>query len=142
VKVGQAGIDLIKEFEGCRLVAYLDSVDVPTIGYGHTRGVKIGDVCTAEQADAWLLEDLKDAEACVNGAVTVPLTQPEFDACVSLVFNIGCGNFRRSTLLRKLLDSDYDGCSLEFARWNKAGGKVLAGLTRRREAERELFEKA
>ena len=142
MKIGDSGIALIKEFEGCKLVAYLDSVGVPTIGYGHTKGVRIGLHCTQEEADAWLLEDLKDAEACVNGAVTVPLTQGEFDACCSFVFNLGCGRFRGSTLLRKLNASDYDGASLEFRKWDKADGHPLEGLTRRRTAEAALFETA
>ena len=142
MKIGEAGIALIKEFEGCKLTAYLDSVGVPTIGYGHTKGVKIGLRCIQEEADAWLLEDLKDAETCVNEAVTVPLRQNEFDAIVSFVFNFGCTKFRGSTLLRKLLDSDYDGAALEFRRWDRAGGQVLAGLTRRRAAEERLFETA
>ena len=142
MNIGPAGLELIKEFEGCKLTAYLDSVGVPTIGYGHTKGVKIGLRCIQEEADAWLLEDLKDAETCVNEAVTVPLRQNEFDAIVSFVFNFGCTKFRGSTLLRKLLDSDYDGAALEFRRWDRAGGQVLAGLTRRRAAEERLFETA
>ena len=142
MNIGPAGLALIKEFEGVRLAAYLDSVGVPTIGYGHTKGVQMGDTCTEEQADQWLREDCADAEDCVNSAVSVPLTQHEFDALVSFVFNLGCGNFRKSTLLRKLLDSDYDGCCLEFRKWDKAGGQTLAGLTRRRYAEAKLFETA
>ena len=140
MKIGEKGIELIKEFEGLKLTAYLDSVGVPTIGYGHTKGVKIGDRCTKEEAEAFLREDLKDAEACVNEHVTVPINQNEFDALVSFVFNFGCTKFRGSTLLRKLNNSDYDGASLEFARWNRAGGLELAGLTRRRAAEAELFD--
>jgi len=140
--INQAGLDLIKEFEGVRLRAYLDSVGVPTIGYGHTRGVKMGDTCTPEQADEWLREDIADAEDCVNFEVSVPLTQHEFDALCSFVFNLGCGNFRKSTLLRKLLDGDHDGACLEFRRWDRAGGQVLEGLTRRRYAEARLFETA
>lgn len=142
MNIGAAGLALIKEFEGFRLKAYLCSGNVPTLGFGHTRGVKMGDSCTQAQADAWLLEDLKEAEACVNGAVTAPLTENEFSALVSLVFNIGCGAFRKSTLLRKLLKSDFDGVALQFRRWDKAGGKVVAGLTRRRLAEARLFETA
>ena len=142
MKISDMGLALIKEFEGVRLEAYLDSVGVPTIGYGHTKGVQMGDTCTQEQADEWLREDCADAENCVNSAVSVPLTEHEFDALVSFVFNLGCGNFRKSTLLRKLLDSDYDGAALEFHKWNKAGGQELAGLTRRRAAEAKLFETA
>lgn len=142
MKIGDAGLALIKEYEGCRLEAYQDSVGIWTIGYGHTSGVQAGDKCTQDEADAWLLEDVKHAETCVNGAVTVPLTQNEFDALVSFVFNLGCKQFRSSTLLRKLLDSDYDGAAAELKRWNKAGGQVLAGLTKRRAAEEKLFETA
>ena len=142
MNIGSAGIALIKEFEGCRLQAYQDSVGVWTIGYGSTTDVGPGQAITQAEAEDRLLEDLKHAETCVNGAVTVPLTQHEFDALVAFVFNLGCGNFRKSTLLRKLLDSDFDGAALEFRRWDKAGGQVLAGLTRRRAAEAELFELA
>lgn len=140
MNVSDAGLALIKEFEGVRLVAYLDSVGVPTLGYGHTSGVQLGDTCSPEQAEEWLIEDCAEAENCINGAVTVPLTENEFSALVSLVFNIGCGNFRKSTLLRRLNESDYDGAAQEFRRWNKAGGQVLAGLTKRRLAEARLFE--
>lgn len=140
MNVGEKGINIIKEFEGVRLAAYLDSVGVPTIGYGHTKGVQMGDTCTEEQANEWLKEDCADAEDCVNSAVSVPLTQSEFDALVSFVFNLGCGAFRKSTLLRLLLDSDYDGACQQLHRFNKAGGKELAGLTRRRAAEAKLFE--
>ena len=140
MNIGPQGLELIKAFEGCKLTAYLDSVGVATIGYGHTKGVKMGDTCTQAQADAWLSEDLKDAEECVKAAVTVPMTQHEFDALVSFTFNLGCGNLRKSTLLRLLNNSDHDGAALEFRRWDKAGGQVLAGLTRRRDAESRLFE--
>ena len=142
MNIGERGLALIREFEGVRLAAYLASVGVPTIGYGHTKGVQMGDTCSQEQADQWLKEDCADAEDCVNSAVSVPLTQCEFDALVSFVFNLGCGAFRKSTLLRKLLDSDYDGAAIEFRKWDKAGGQVLAGLTRRRAAEARLFEMA
>jgi len=139
VKISEKGLSLIKSFEGLRCAAYFDSVGVLTIGYGHTSGVKAGDRCLPEEADAWLVEDCAEAEACVNGAVTVPLTQSEFDALVSFVFNLGCGNFRKSTLLRHLNESNYDAAELEFRKWDKAGGKVLAGLTNRRLAESRLF---
>ena len=140
MNTSDAGLDLIKSHEGLRLRAYLDSVEIPTIGYGHTRGVELGMTCDEAQADAWLRDDVKIAERCVNGLVTVPLTQGEFDALVSFVFNLGCANLRESTLLRKLNDSDYDGAAQEFARWNHAGGEVVAGLTARRQAERQRFE--
>lgn len=140
MNISDAGLDLIRSHEGLRLVAYPDVAGIPTIGYGHTRGVELGQRCTEEEANAWLREDVKSAESCVNNSVTVPLTQGEFDACVSFVYNIGCGNFRRSTMLRLINDSNYDGAALEFAKWNHAGGVEVAGLTARREAERRRFE--
>ena len=141
MKLGPAGIALIKSFEGLRLAAYLPTPeDVPTIGYGHTRAVAMGDTCTQEQADAWFLEDVAWAEDCVTRAVTAELQQNEFDSAVSLCFNIGCKAFSGSTLVKVLNEGDYDGAAAQFLRWNKQAGKTLAGLTRRREAEKELFE--
>ena len=143
MKLGPQGTALIKSFESCRLAAYLPTpADVPTLGWGHTRAVAMGDTCTQAQADAWFLEDIAWVEDCVNGAVNVPLTQQEFDALCSLVFNIGCGQFKTSTLLRLLNASDYDGASEQFAVWNRQAGQVLAGLTKRRAAEAELFEES
>ena len=141
MKLGNKGAALIQSYEGLRLSAYMPTPDdVPTIGYGHTRGVAMGDICTQEMAEAWFLEDIAWAEDCVNRAVTVPMTQEEFDACVSLCFNIGCKAFSGSTLVKLLNASDYDGASLQFSRWNKQAGKELAGLTKRRAAEASLFE--
>lgn len=142
MKISDAGLSLIKQFEGFRANAYLCSAGVPTIGYGHTRGVKLGDVCTPEEAEAWLREDVEAAERCVNQTVAVPLTQHEFDALVSFVFNLGCGNFRKSTLLKLLNEGRHDEAAMEFRRWDRAGGVVLAGLTKRRLAEQRLFEMA
>jgi len=141
MRIGPKGIALVKEFEDCRLEAYLPTPeDVPTIGWGSTRGVSMGDVWTQAQADAALLDDLEDAETCVNRQVKVPLQQEEFDALVSLAFNIGCNAFAGSTLVRKLNESDYDGAAKEFLRWSKQAGKVLPGLVRRRAAEAKLFD--
>jgi len=140
VKISDEGLDLIKSFEGLRLEAYMPTPDdVPTIGHGHTKGVTMGMTCTGLQADQWLREDCAEAEECVNKFVRVPLAQNEFDALVSLTFNIGCGAFKGSTLLKLLNNADFDGASLQFLRWNKQAGKELAGLTRRRLAEKELF---
>ena len=100
----------------------------------------MGDTCTQEQADAWFLEDVAWAEECVNKAVTALVNQQEFDALVSLCFNIGCAAFGKSTLVKLLNEDDYDGASAQFKVWNKQAGKELAGLTRRRAAEAELFE--
>ena len=142
MKVSERGLDLIRKFEGLRLEAYQCSAGKWTIGYGHTAGVYEGMVITEDQANDLLWGDVRVAERCVNGAVQVPLTQGEFDALVSFVFNLGCGAFRGSTLLRALNDSDYDKCASELLRWNKAGGRVLPGLVARREAEKERFEEA
>lgn len=135
----QAGIDLIKSFEDCRLTAYQDSVGVWTIGYGHTNGVYAGMTITQAQAEEFLRSDLKTAENAVNGKVTYPITQNMFDALVSLTFNIGTGNFGSSTLLKKLNQGDINGAANEFDRWVYAGGKVEPGLVSRRAVEKEMF---
>ncbi|MCM1957928.1 lysozyme [Acinetobacter modestus] len=144
--ITKTSIDLISSFEGIRLNAYDDGVGVWTIGIGTTTypdGVKVkkGDKCTLEQAKEYFAHDLKRFEASVNNLVKVPLSQNQFDALVSLVYNIGSGNFGSSTLLKKLNVKDYQGAADQFPRWNKAKGKVLNGLVRRREAERALFTK-
>jgi lysozyme len=140
MKTGQAGLHLIKTFEGLKLSAYLCPAGVWTIGYGTTKGVKPGQAITAAKAEELLAADLRKFEDTVNTAVAVPITQGQFDALVSLAYNIGSGAFRASTLLRLLNAGDYAGAAKQFDRWNKAGKKVLAGLTRRRAAERQLFE--
>ncbi|MFK7073950.1 lysozyme, partial [Acinetobacter baumannii] len=117
-----------------------------TIGTGTTvypNGVKVkkGDTCTAEQAKTYFKHDLAKFEKTVNESVTVPLNQNQFDALVSLTYNIGSGAFNNSTLLKKLNKRDYQGAADQFLVWNKAGGKVMKGLVRRREAERALFLK-
>lgn len=135
----QAGIDLIKSFESCRLTAYQDSVGVWTIGYGHTSGVYAGMTITQAQADTFLRQDLATAENAVNSKVTISITQNMFDALVSLTFNIGSGKFGTSTLLKKLNQGDINGAADEFDRWIYAGEQVLAGLVRRRAAEKAMF---
>lgn len=135
------GLNLIKEFEGLKLRAYQCSANIWTIGYGHTADVSANDVITEEKALSFLRQDVADSERAVNQYVHVPLTQNQFDALVSFVFNMGAGNFRTSTLLKKLNSGDDDGAAQEFGRWIHAGGKALAGLIRRREAERALFLK-
>lgn len=140
------GVDLISGFEDTRFKAYDDGVGVWTIGTGTTvypNGVKVkqGDTCTLEQAKTYFKHDLAKFEKTVNESVTVPLTQNQFDALVSLTYNIGSGAFNNSTLLKKLNKGDYQGAADQFLAWKKAGGKVLPGLVRRREAERALFLK-
>jgi len=136
--------DAIKEHEGLRLVAYLDSVGVWTIGYGDTgKDVVKGLTITKEQAENRLSKRLVEFEGYVNKAMKVKLTQNQFDALVSLVYNIGPTNFNDSTLLRKLNAGDYVGAADQFLVWNKGrvDGKlvVINGLVNRRKAERELF---
>ena len=134
--------DLIKNFEGCKLEAYPDPAthgEPITIGVGHTGGVKLGDVITKEQADEYLVNDVAHAANAVNQMVAVSITQGEFDALCSFAFNLGIGNLKNSTLLKKLNSGDIQGAADQFLVWNKAAGKVMAGLTRRREAERALF---
>jgi lysozyme len=136
------GLHLTESFEGCKFVSYWDNMGhCWTIGYGHTRGVTEGMTCTQEQAEQWLLEDVASAEASVNRLVKVPLTQGEFDAMVDFVFNIGGGNkFLTSTLLHVLNQGNYTAAAAEFDKWDLAGGKVVAGILRRREAETAEFK--
>ncbi|MGI0011972.1 MAG: lysozyme [Nitrososphaera sp.] len=135
------GLELIRSFEGCKLSAYRDSGGVLTIGYGHTGAdVKPGQMITDERATALLRADVARFETAVNDAAKVPLTQGQFDALVCFSFNVGAAALRKSILLRLVNVGDFAGAALQFQRWNKAGGKVLAGLIRRRTAERALFE--
>lgn len=134
------GLHLTESFESCRLQAYLDSTGVPTIGYGHTHGVTLGMSCTQEEAEQWLQQDIQVAAQAVNRMVTVALTQPEFDALVDFTFNLGTGNLQKSTLLRLLNAGDYKGAAAEFEKWDRAGGKVMAGLLRRRQSEEQMFD--
>ena len=139
MNLGYNGTKLLKFFEGCRLTAYQDSVGVWTIGYGHTKGVYEGMTITQEEAEQMLLTELEEYEGYVEKYVTVPLTQNQFDALVVWVYNLGPTNFRNSTLLKELNSGNYTAAGKEITRWNKAGGKVLAGLVKRREAEALLF---
>lgn len=135
----QDGMHLTESFESCRLTAYQDSVGVPTIGWGHTSGVKLGMTCTQEQADQWLQQDVQSAVNAVNTMVKVQLTQQEFDALVDFTFNLGSGNLQHSTLLRLLNTGDYSAAAAEFDKWDRAGGQVMAGLLRRRQSEEDMF---
>lgn len=147
LKTSAAGRKAITRHEGVRLTAYPDpgTGGVPwTIGVGHTsragppkvvKGMRI----TAAEADAILSRDLATFEKAVNAAVKVPLNQNEFDALVSLAFNIGSGALKRSSVIKRLNAGDRDGAADAFLMWNKAGGQVLKGLANRREDERKLF---
>lgn len=144
MQTSEKGIALIKEFEGCKLTAYQDSVGVWTIGYGWTQPVdgkpiRAGMTIKQETAERLLKTGLVSYESDVSRLVKVSLTQWQFDALVSFTYNLGARSLSTSTLLRKLNAGDYAGAADEFLRWNKAGGKILNGLTRRREAERALF---
>ena len=142
MKTSQKGIDLIKEFEGYSERVYMCAGGKYTIGYGHTRGVEIGDTCTREQAEKYLREDLQDAEESVQALITVPLSQNQFDALVSLVYHIGAGNFYDSTI-RKVINlniGDIEEYRRAWMMWVKSRGKVLKGLVRRREAEFKMFK--
>jgi lysozyme len=139
MKISQQGIDLIKRFEGCKLKSYLCPAGVWTIGYGHTANVRKNQIITSEQASAILMSDLLQFERAVTAMVSVPIKQGQFDALVSFAFNLGSGALASSTLLRKLNSGDFKGAADEFLRWNKAGGKVLEGLSVRRRSERALF---
>lgn len=139
MNLSEDGKQFIKAREQLRLEAYQDEIGVWTIAWGHISGVKAGDVCTIEQAEAWFAQDVAPREACVNDLVKVPLTQGQFDALCSFTFNLGCTALRNSTLLKLLNAGDAAGAAEQFGRWNHAGGEVSAGLTRRREQEKETF---
>ena len=128
MKISQNGIDLIKEFEGCSLVAYQDIAGIWTIGYGSTRGVKKNDEITEEQAEDMLLMALASVWAAVNSLVKVPLTQNQFDALVSFTYNVGEGHLENSNLLKLLNGCHYQGAAEEFLRWNKVNGEIVFGL--------------
>ncbi|MDH0640607.1 lysozyme [Pseudomonas sp. GD03860] len=142
MRTSKRGIGLIKSFEGLRLQAYRDVVGVWTIGFGTTRGVKAGMSITKEQAERMLINDVQRFEPEVERLVKVPLNSSQWDALVSFTYNLGAANLESSTLLRLLNRGDYVGAAEQFPRWNKAGGKELAGLTRRRAAERAMFLEA
>lgn len=142
MKISAEALEPLKEHEGLRLHAYPDpaSGGAPwTIGYGHTRGVKKGDICTKERAHIWLLSDVQESEQAVEKLVNVPLTQSQFDALVSFTFNLGEGRLKGSTLLKKLNAGDYAGAAAEFVKWKKPVS--LPGILRRRQAETKWFLK-
>jgi lysozyme len=142
MRISNKGRDFIKGFEALRLVAYPDpgTGDKPwTIGWGHTKGIKQGDRITQEQAEQFLSNDLAVFELTVNTAIKRPMTQNQFDALVSLAFNIGGSAFSGSTLVKKFNAGDAQGAADEFSKWKNSGGKVMPGLVKRRAAECETF---
>ncbi|MFA7085465.1 MAG: lysozyme [Aliarcobacter sp.] len=145
MKVSSKGLELIKEFEGFSSVAYLCSAKKATIGYGNTfwedgTPVKIGDQISKERAETLLKHVVDNFSVAVEVDIKIEVTQNQFDAMVSLAYNIGLGAFKNSTLLRQLNRGNFVGASQEFLRWNKSNGKPLLGLTRRREREKLLFD--
>ena len=134
IAVSAASLVAIATYEGYRGNAYQDSVGVPTIGFGETAGVKMGDKTTPERA---LVQLLASTEKHAD-AITVPLYQHEFDAYVSLSYQIGAGAFCRSTLIKKLNKGDYTGACNELDKWVYAGGKKLPGIVKRRQKEKEM----
>ena len=136
----KTGIALTESFEGCKLVAYLDSGGVPTIAYGHTHGVTLGMTCTQQQAELWLRTDMAVAETGVQALVKIPLTQGEYDALVDFAFNCGTGNLRVSTLLKLVNTGNFTAAAAEFEKWDHVNSQVVAGLLRRRLAEEAEFK--
>lgn len=140
MQTSDKGKEFIKHFEGCKLEAYQCSGDVWTIGCGHTRGVEEGDKISKKQADALLSADIEMVETHVQRLITVDLDQSQWDAIVSWCFNLGCGNLRASTMLQVINSGELDKVSEQIIRWDKVGKKAVAGLTRRRKAEADLFD--
>lgn len=143
-KVSAAGLEKIKRFEELRLKPYNDVGDLPTIGYGHLirpdedyllspNGI------SEAKAESLLVADLAAAERAVKTLVDVPLTQSQYDALVSLVFNIGASAFATSTMLKLINQGDYNGAAAEFQKWNKVNKREVAGLTARRALEQQTF---
>ena len=146
MKISNNGINLIKHFEGLSLKPYLDVVNIPTIGWGNTfyedgTKVTLKDKPITEERALKLLEVVvnRDFADKIFPSIKVKVSQSQFDAMVSLAYNIGVGAFLKSTLLKKVNANDFTGASEEFLRWNKAGGKEVLGLTKRREREKQLF---
>jgi lysozyme len=140
MKTSEEGIALIKHFEGCELEAYLCPAEVWTIGYGHTLDVKKDDVIDQEAAEALLIEDLEEYEGYVTSLVEIELQQHQFDALVAWTFNLGPQSLKESTMLNRINYGPLSDVSFQMQRWNRAGGKVLDGLIKRRKAEALMWE--
>lgn len=147
MKISNEGKNLLKSLEGCELESYRCDAGVWTIGYGHTSGVKRGMIITQNQAENFLIEDLKVLEYSITADLKhKKFTQHQFDALVMFAFNVGIGNYKMSTLRKKFLAGDIDGASDEFLRWNKVTNpktgkkEVSEGLTNRRRKEQDWFD--
>lgn len=142
-KTNQAGVDLVKYYESLRLTAYRDLKGILTIGYGHTGpDVFDGQIIDQPSAELLLKHDLSTAESAVINCVRSELTDNQFSACVSLVYNIGATAFAKSTLVKLLNQKDYTGAAQQFLVWDKANGQVIGGLLARRRAEADLFNRS
>lgn len=139
MKINDAGLRLLKTFEGLRLKVYKDAVGIPTVGWGHVTNLPVGTDISMEEAERLLSEDLNKFEDGVDKMCLVPLTGSQFSALVCFAYNVGLGSLKTSTLLKKLNAVDLYGAADEFLKWTKAGGKELPALVKRRQAERELF---
>ena len=140
MKISEDGLELIKKFEGCETTAYQDSVGVWTIGFGHTKGVEKGQTCSIEDAESMLADEMDEYEGYINNMVKVDLQQHEFDALVAWVYNLGPTNLGESTMLKVLNGGQFDRVPDEMNRWTRAGGEILEGLVRRRQAESLMFQ--
>ena len=140
MKISEDGLELIKKFEGCETTAYQDSVGVWTIGFGHTKGVEEGQTCSVEDAESMLADEMDEYEGYINNMVKVDLQQHEFDALVAWVYNLGPTNLGESTMLKVLNGGQFDRVPDEMNRWTRAGGEILEGLVRRRQAESLMFQ--
>ena len=140
MKISEDGLELIKKFEGCETTAYQDSVGVWTIGFGHTKGVEEGQTCSIEDAESMLADEMDEYEGYINNMVKVDLQQHEFDSLVAWVYNLGPTNLSESTMLKVLNGGQFDRVPDEMNRWTRAGGEILEGLVRRRQAESLMFQ--
>lgn len=139
MKTSKRGVELLIQFEGYRGEAYLDPIGIPTIGFGFVKGVQMGDKMSRSEAAERLKRELVEYEEGVLSAMTRTPTQPQFDACVVFAFNVGVAGFRKSSVLKAHNRGDFQAAARAFALWNRAGGKVWPGLTRRRAAEAALY---
>ena len=139
MRMSKAGLALLKDFEGCRLVAYQCPAGEWTIGYGFTVGVMPGDTMTQEQCDARLKNEIKQYESAVFAATEGDCTQSEFDALVSFAWNVGTAGMQKSSVIKAHNRGDKQAAARAFLMWNRAGGKIISGLSRRRAAEAALY---
>jgi len=145
MKINEEGLAIIKHYEGCSNTVYRCPAGIPTIGFGSCYDLSGNPITmdhrdiTDEEATAYLVRGVQTTENSVARLVRVAVTENQFSSLVSFVYNVGSGNFKNSTLLKKFNNGDHEGAAEEFKKWDKAGGKVLAGLTKRRNAEIKMF---